>query len=199
MSTVISKSFQATFHLKVGFHRLQELELHDIDESEFRALLFEIPELWKKNSGRFDLGLQELFKTFGETDSLVFGVHIYSHGNSGVVLVVLTEYSRDSRVAVFRITAIIALITYKVNPQPFGRSAEVRLRSILEKLSYEDLEMFANANQYQGSDEVFVCPKCKARYMMRILTVSADGKVQCQNCLALIDPKEIHVDTSHDS
>jgi predicted Zn finger-like uncharacterized protein len=175
---------------------LQQLELYDIDESEYRALLHEIPKIWKKNSSFFDLGLHELFKTFGESDDFVFGVHIYNHHNRGLLFVVLTEYHRDSRIAVFRINAVLTIVTF---PEPSREKAEIRLREMLEELTYEDLEKFGVADQYRESGEVFVCPRCKAQYMMRVLNVAADGKVECQNCLALIDPNEIHIGTSHDS
>lgn len=175
---------------------MQELELHDIDENEYRALFHEIPNLWKKNSGFFDMGLGEIFGTFGESNNLVFGVHIYIRGNYSQLFIVLTEYLRETRTATFRINVVpITRVAFEQSRE----AAEVRFRQILEKLTYEELETFAIFNQYQGSDEVFVCPKCKARYMMRTLKVSEDGKVQCQNCLALIDPNEIHVDNSHDS
>lgn len=196
LPTVSSKSFQSSVLMKVGCYRLQELELLDIDESEYRAMFHEIPELWRKSSGLFDLGLNELFGSFAELADHIFGVHLYYHPSSSMLFVILTEYLKDTRVAVFRINAVTTIRTI---PKKSQKEAEVRFGKMLEKLTYEDLEMYSVANQYLESDEIFVCPKCKARYMMRTLGVSADGKIQCQNCLSLFDPNEIHGDTSHDS
>ena len=178
---------------------METLELYDIDEYQLRGLLHEIPELWKENSGFFGTTLKPVFQNFGELDNLIFGVHVFSHANGTWILIVLTEYLRDARIASFNISAR-NLVGW------FGPSAdkkgEIKFREILEKLTYEELEMFSVENQYQESDVIFVCPNCSAQYLMRVLRVTRDGRIECQNCSALFDPVELDVaqrSASHDS
>jgi hypothetical protein len=64
---------------------METIALHDIDEDEMRSLLRYFPEIWKKHSRFFDSGLRPIFENFGESEDLVFGVHIFTHAN-GVVL-----------------------------------------------------------------------------------------------------------------
>lgn len=172
---------------------MQELELYDIDESQYTALLNEIPNLWEKNTSFYQSSLKPVFKSFNDFETLVFGVHIFKYGNSSTIFVILTEYIRDAKLAVFNITA--TTITGVFSPTDY-KSGEIKFTKMLEEITYKDLEQIT---QQHDTNEVFVCPVCKAQYAKRILRVTVDGKVECQNCLALVDPNEIHVDTSHDS
>jgi hypothetical protein len=170
---------------------LQELELYDIDESQYIALLNEIPNLWEKNTSFYQSSLKPVFKSFNDFETLVFGVHIFKYGSSSTILVVLSEYIRDAKLAVFNFTA--TTITGVFSPTDY-KSGEIKFAKMLEEITYEDLERIT---QQHDTNEVFVCPVCKAQYAKRVLRVTPDGKVECQNCLALVDPNEIHDDTSH--
>jgi predicted RNA-binding Zn-ribbon protein involved in translation (DUF1610 family) len=82
------------------------------------------------------------------------------------------------------------------------KKGEVKLREMLEGLTYEELEKFAIVGQHLDDDTIFICPNCKAQYAMRVLQVSKDGRTECQNCKGLFDPTELDVvqrATSHDS
>ena len=177
----------------MGLLRLQELELYDIDENQYIALLKEIPNLWEKNTSFFQSSLKPVFQRFNDFETLVIGVHIFKYGNSSTIFVILTEYIRDAKLAVFNISA--TTITGVFSPTDY-KSGEIKFAKMLEEISYEDLEQIT---QQDDHIEIFVCPVCNAQFVKRVLRVTADGKVECQNCLALIDPNDIHVDTSHDS
>ena len=170
---------------------MQELELYDIDENQYTALLNEIPNLWEKNTSFYQPSLKLVFKSFNDFETLVFGVHIFKYGNASTIFVILTEYIRDAKLAVFSINA--KTITGIFSPTNY-KSGELKFTKMLEEISYEDLEQIT---QQHETNEVFVCPVCKAQYAKRVLRVTADGKLECQNCLALVDPNEIHDDTSH--
>ncbi len=169
---------------------MEAIALHDIEETELRSLLYNFPEIWKKNSGFFDSGLTQVYGNFGETENLVFGVHIFTHGNGAVLFIILIEYLRDSRVASFNINA--RSITGLFSPS-IHKKGEIKIREILEKLTYEDLEKFAIVGQHLEDDSIFICPRCKAQYLMRVLRVATDGKTECQNCNGLFSPEEIEI------
>jgi predicted RNA-binding Zn-ribbon protein involved in translation (DUF1610 family) len=178
---------------------METLELYDIDEEQLRGLLHEIPAIWKKNSGFFDTGLKPVFKNFGELDNLIFGVHLFSHANGARIFIILTEYLRDARIASFNIN--VRNTTGWLAPT-VHKSGELKFREMLEKLTYEELDLFSVENQYQESDEIFICPSCGAQYLMRVLRITSDGRIECQNCNALFDPVELDVaqkSASHDS
>jgi hypothetical protein len=71
------------------------------------------------------------------------------------------------------------------------KKGETKLREILENLTYAELEEFAVVGQHLEDDTIFICPDCKAQYLLRVLRVTIDGKTECQNCLHLFDPVEI--------
>ncbi len=169
---------------------METLELYDIDEDQLRGLLHQIPEVWKKNSGFFDTGLKLVFRNFGESDNLIFGVHLFSNANGARIFIILTEYIRDARIASFNIN--VRNTTGWFAPSTHN-SSELKFREMLEKLTYEELDKFSLESQYQESDEIFVCPNCSAQYLMRVLRVSRDGRVKCQNCLSLVDPTSLGV------
>ena len=173
-----------------GFITMKTLELYDIDEDELRGLLSEIPTIWKNNSGFFDSGLTPVFRNIGELDNLVFGVHIFSHGNRAMLFIILSEYMRDVRIATFNITAknMMGWFGYTSN-----NKGELKFKEMLEKLTYEELERFAVEHQYQESGEIFVCPNCSAQYRLRVLRVTEDNKIVCQNCNRLFDAIELNV------
>ena len=170
---------------------METIALHDLDEEELKGILDFLPEIWKKNSGFFDTGLTPIFRNFGESEDLLFGVHIFTHGNGAVLLIILTEYIRDSRVATFNINA--RSITGLFGPSSY-KKGEVKLREILEGLTYEDLEEFVIVGQHLDDDSIFICPSCKAQYHMRVLRVSADGRTECQNCKKLFSPSELGIE-----
>jgi hypothetical protein len=175
---------------------MEALELYDIDEDEIKGLLHHIPEVWKKNSSFFDTGLTLVFKSFGEHDNLLFGVHIFSHGNGAVMFIILTEYFRDSRIAVFNINA--RHITGWFSPSDHNKG-EIKLRQILEGLTYEELEHYSIVGKHIDDDQIFICPNCRAQYMMRVLRVSDDGRIECQNCRRLFSIVEIDETKKHTS
>ena len=169
---------------------METIALHDIDEDEMRSLLKYFPEIWKKNSGFFDTGLTPIFSNFGESEDLLFGVHIFTYGNGAVLFIVLTEYIRESRVATFNINA--RHITGFFSPSSH-KKGEVKLREILENLTYDELEEFAIVGQNLEDDSIFICPNCGAQYLLRVLRVSVDGRTECQNCKSLFNPSELGI------
>ena len=178
---------------------MELIELYDIDEAEYRSLLHEIPTIWKKNSSFFDTGLNPWFSNIGELDNLIIGVHIFSHGNGAQMFIILTEYLRDARIATFNINA--RTTTGWLGPTSYGKG-EIKFREMLEKLTYDEIEKFSIENQYQESDEIFICPNCKAQYFMRVLQITEDGRMVCQNCNKSFDTIELAVargSASHDS
>lgn len=166
---------------------MEIVELYDIDEAGLRGLLHEIPTIWKKNSVFFDTGLTPFFQNIGELETLIIGVHIFSHGNGARIFIILTEYLRDARIATFNInarstTGWLGSTSYK--------KGETKFREMLEKLTYEEIERFSIENQHQESKETFVCPNCRAQYLLRVLQVTEDGKIVCQNCNESFDLAE---------
>lgn len=130
---------------------METIALHDLDEDEMRSLLHHFPDIWKKNSRFFDTGLTPVFGNFGDSEDLVFGVHIFTHGNGVVLFIILTEYLRETRVATFNINA--RGITGLFSPSSH-KKGEVKLREILEGLTYEDLEEFAIVGQHLDDDSI---------------------------------------------
>lgn len=168
---------------------MEIVELHNIDENELRGLLHDISTIWDKNSGVFDTGLRDFFRNIEELDNLIFGVNMYLHGD-GMVFIVLTEYFKDSQIVTFRITAKNTSIWL----EPFQHSkGEIQLRTILENLTREELEIIGAENQYRDSLVIFVCPYCGAQYAKRALQTADDGSIICQNCNRLCNPLEQEV------
>ncbi len=167
---------------------MESIALHDLDENELKGILNFFPEIWKKNSGFFDTGLSPVFSHFGETEDLLFGVHIFTHGKGAILFIILTEYIRESRVATFNINA--RHITGWFSPSS-NKKGEVKLRAMLENLTYEQLEEFATVGQHFEDDRIFICPNCNAQYALRVLRVSIDGRTECQNCKTLFTPDEL--------
>lgn len=181
--------------VKVGWNPMETVELHDIEEKELRGLLAKMSEVWKSNSGFFDTGLRPVFHNFGELEDLLFGVHVFSHGNGAKIFIILTEYHREDRTATFNINA--RNITGWFAPSA-SKQSEVKFRRMLEKLTYEQLEAFAIETFYQEEEGIFICPNCNAQYMMKVLHVTRYGQIECQNCKRLFDPIELGA-ASHDS
>jgi len=178
---------------------LELLELYDIDEPELRSLLHEIPTIWRKNNSIFDSGLTPFFSNIGELETLIIGVHIFTHGNGAHLFIILTEYLKDARIATFNINA--KSTTGWFGPTSY-KKGEIKFREMLENLTYEEIETFSIENQYQESDEIFICPNCSAQYFMRILQVTKNGRVVCQNCNRSFDSTGLNVaqkSASHDS
>jgi predicted RNA-binding Zn-ribbon protein involved in translation (DUF1610 family) len=175
---------------------METIALHDISESEMRALLQYLPELWKKNSGFFDTGIKQIFSNFGETENTEFGVHIFSHRNGSLLIIILSEYLRDTSVASFNING--RYITGWFSPSA-NIKGEMKLREILENLTYGELEEYAVAGQHLEDDSVFICPDCGAQYLLRVLRVTIDGRTECQNCKHLFDPVELEFARRADS
>lgn len=167
---------------------METIALHEISESEMRALLQYLPELWKKNSSFFDIGIKPIFDSFGETENLVFGVHIFSHGNGSILYIILTEYLKDTCVASFNING--RHITGWFSPS-VNKKGETKLRELLENLTYDELEEFAAVGQNLEDESIFICPNCKAQYLLRVLRVTEEGRTECQNCKHLFDPVEL--------
>ena len=164
---------------------METVEFHDIDENELRGLLHEIPIIWKKNSGIFDTGLSQIFRNIGELGNLIFGVHIYLHGNGTKLFIILTEYFKDSRIVTFSITATNTVGW--LAPSPYAKG-EIKFRTMMEKLTREELEVFSTKNQFRESLEIFVCPYCGAQYANRVLQITEYGNMICQNCNRLCNP-----------
>jgi len=54
------------------------VELFDIDESEFKAILDNLSDIFDKRKDFFKQGFTLIFRNYGETDELLFGVHLFS-------------------------------------------------------------------------------------------------------------------------
>ncbi|MFW9974882.1 MAG: hypothetical protein ACFFDQ_06440, partial [Candidatus Thorarchaeota archaeon] len=71
------------------------------------------------------------------------------------------------------------------------KKGETKIKEALEGITFEELETYTKQGVYQGSDEIFQCSYCNAQYRLRVLRVTEDGKVECQNCGVLSNPKEV--------
>lgn len=167
---------------------METVEFHDIEEDTLRSLLHEIPVIWKENSGFFDDGLKLVFKNIGNLDNLLFGVHIFTHKNGTKMFIILTEYFRDTQIATFNINARTNVGWLAPSYYTIG---EEKFRTILENLTTEDLEMLSIKNLRHESDDIFVCPNCNAQYLMRVLQITEDVRIVCQNCNQSFDPGEL--------
>jgi len=106
------------------------------------------------------------------------------------MFVILTEYFRDTQIATINIDARTTVGWLAPSDYTTG---EKKFRTILENLTTEDLEMISIKNLRHASEDIFVCPNCNAQYLMRVLQVTVDVKIVCQNCNQSFDPIELDV------
>jgi predicted Zn finger-like uncharacterized protein len=159
---------------------METIEIFGIGEEKLMGILNTLPSLWKQRKETLNPSLELLFDKFGNKEDLLFAVQAYTHPASSIVIVLLTEYLRDLETASF--------VIYAYNLNPFGGVSEAtwssrRLRDILEDCIEVDLSAFS----HMKGDEIFVCPKCSARYRLRAMRITRDGRVECQNCGRIVE------------
>lgn len=163
----------------------ETIEFFDVEEDEFRAILDNLSDLYDKQRGFFEQGFTPIFKNYGATDELLFGVHLFSQGSGAKLHIVLSEYIRDARTASVNINSFY-LVGWGAHSRDIR--GEATIREFLQKLTYSELESHVRKGIYADSRELFICPKCSARYLLRALQVTEGGKVTCQNCDGLFSP-----------
>jgi DNA-directed RNA polymerase subunit RPC12/RpoP len=156
---------------------METIEIFGISEEKLLGILSTLPSLWEENREFLEPSLELLFEKFGNKDDLLFAVQAFTGPSS--IIVLLTEYLRDLETASF--------VIYAYN-LPLGGVTEAirserRLRDILEDYIEADFSAFSHLK----GDEVFVCPKCSARYSLRTLRLTRDGRVECQNCGKIVE------------
>ncbi|MFW9768500.1 MAG: hypothetical protein ACFFF9_10025 [Candidatus Thorarchaeota archaeon] len=175
---------------------METIALCDVDEDEVKGILYFFPKIWQKDSSIFDAGFFSIFNKFGESEDLLFGVNVFYHGNATRVVIILSEYMRESRTATFTINVKQVVGIFAPCDDEKG---EEKIKSMLENLTYEQLKEFAVSVRHLEDDRLFLCPICGAQYRMRVLHVSADGRIECQNCGRLFDPMELDMAPRRDS
>jgi predicted Zn finger-like uncharacterized protein len=73
------------------------------------------------------------------------------------------------------------------------KNQEIRIRELLEHITYDELAAYAEQEIRYHDEEIFICPSCGAQYKKRVLRVSVEGQIECQNCNELFTPEEIEV------
>jgi DNA-directed RNA polymerase subunit RPC12/RpoP len=169
---------------------METIEIFGIGEEKLLGILKLLPSLWKEKRGFLDPSLELLFDKIGEKDNLLFAVHAFVNPGSSTVVVLLTEYLRDLETASFVIYAYNLMSGASENIWS-GR----RLRDILEDCIEIDFSAFS---QLKG-DEIFVCPRCSARYRLRTMRLTRDGRVECQNCGRIVEYMPIEKKEDADS
>ncbi len=198
-NNVSAKSFQDKIKYEGGILVTETLELFDLEENEFKAILNNLESIYSTKKSWYDTGLQLIFKNFGDLDELMFGVHVFSQGQGLSISIILSEYDRDTKCSTFNISSIYlsGLSAYST-----FKKGETKIKEALQGLTFEELDAYTKQGVYEGSDEIFQCPHCNAQYRLRVLRVTEDGKVECQNCGVLSDPNEISTEeraVAHDS
>lgn len=170
---------------------METIEIFGISEARLLGILNILPSLWKERKEFLEPTLELLFEKFGNKDDLLFAIQAFT-GHSSII-VLLTEYLRDLETASF--------VIYAYN-LPLGGVTEAiwserRLRDILEDYIEGDFSAFSHLK----GDEMFVCPKCSARYRLKTLRLTRYGRVECQNCGRIVEyvPFEKEEDTNSDT
>lgn len=156
---------------------METATIKDIDKDSLVAFLDSFPELWNKDKSILEAGLTSLLHKYGETDELFFSVSHFTMGNG--LLIVFVEFQRQLGTADFEIHG------YMVSTEGIrGRHqfAEQKMRDII--LGY-DGEPFSTLSTI-SDDRMFECPSCKAKYVLRTMRISSDGRIECQNCGRLV-------------
>ncbi len=163
----------------------ETVELFDLEENEFKTILNNLGSIYSTKKNWYEAGLDPIFKNFGELDELMFGVHLFSQGQGISISIILSEYNRDTKCSIFNISSIYmsGLSAYST-----FKKGEIKIKEALQGLTFEELEAYTRQGVYEGSNEIFQCPHCNAQYRLRVLRVTEDGKVECQNCGVLSDP-----------
>lgn len=161
---------------------METIEIFGIEEDRLLGILNTLPSLWNSRKEFLEPSLELLFDKYGNKDNLLFAVQVFVHPQSSVMITVLTEYLRDIETASFVIYAYNLNVVSGVNESLWSAR---RLRDILEELIDVDLSQFSHLK----GDEIFVCPKCAARYRLRAMRITRDGRVECQNCGKIVEYK----------
>jgi DNA-directed RNA polymerase subunit RPC12/RpoP len=156
---------------------METIEIFEISEEKLMGILNTLPSLWKERKEFLEPSLKLLFEKFGNKDDLLFAVQAFTGPSS--IIALLTEYLRDLETASFVIYA------YDLSGGGVTEAirSETRLRDILEDYIEVDFSAFSHLK----GDEIFVCPKCSARYRLRTLRLTRDGRVECQNCGRIVE------------
>ncbi|MFW9927118.1 MAG: hypothetical protein ACFFDM_10140 [Candidatus Thorarchaeota archaeon] len=157
------------------------VEVEGISEEQMREVLIQLPDLWDQKRGILIPTLDPILRNFGETNDFVFGVHAFRLGDN-CVIIVLSEYHRGRDIATFSINA--TLLSGWGAPRT-ATKAEQKLCELIEMMSGEEWSGFIHSPRLEGT---FICPKCNARYSLRTTRQVTDGRFECQNCGALVNP-----------
>ena len=177
----------------------ETIELHDIDEMQFKAIMQKLHIFYGQRKSWYQSGVTPVFQKFGETDELLYGVHVFVGSDNRTIYLVLSEYYRGSQMAMININSSHYTGIFG---RTENRNGEIMLREALEAVTYEELDSYVNEIIIQEQDVIFNCPNCRAQYKMRALRISDDGRVECANCAKTYDPIELDVaqrSASHDS
>ncbi|MFW9974797.1 MAG: MJ0042-type zinc finger domain-containing protein [Candidatus Thorarchaeota archaeon] len=157
---------------------MESAEILGIDEEDLHGFMEVLPNIWEYEKPIFFPELKLTLSKFGETPELLFGVYIYSVG--GCIIVAFLEYQREFTTAIFEIHGFCSDVWDR--PRAEFQFGEKRLRDIIMKNAGKDYKAFSSI----PPGGLFVCPNCRAQYTFRSMKVSADGKVECQNCGRLV-------------
>ncbi|MFW9974799.1 MAG: hypothetical protein ACFFDQ_06020 [Candidatus Thorarchaeota archaeon] len=156
---------------------LETATIKGIDKDSLVALLDSLPKLWNKDKSILNVELTSLLHKYGETNELFFAVRHFKTGTG--LLIVFVEFQRQLGAAVFEIHG------YTLSNRMFGRdqSAEQKMRDIFLGYAGEPFSTLSTIS----ADRMFECPNCKAKYILRTMRISSDGRIECQNCSRLVD------------
>ncbi|MFW9807136.1 MAG: hypothetical protein ACFFFK_10450 [Candidatus Thorarchaeota archaeon] len=148
-------------------------EIQGIDEEDLFGYIRALPNFWEQTKRIFEPGIELILQKIGDTEDILLGVFIFSHYRGQIVI--FMEYQRDIRTAIFEIHG------YQINQWGTfveSKSSENRLRRIIENSADGDFKAFSAIPE----GGIFVCPNCRAQYSLRVLKITKDGKIECQNC-----------------
>ncbi len=156
---------------------METATIKDIDKDRLLALLDSFPKLWNKDKSILDAKLTSLLDKSGETNEFFFAVSHFTMGNA--LLIVFVEFQRQLGTAVFEIHGYIVSIE---GIQGRNQFAEQKMRDIILGHAGEPFSTLSTISE----DRIFECPDCKAKYALRTMRISSDGRIECQNCGRLV-------------
>jgi hypothetical protein len=152
---------------------LETAEILGIDEEDLHGFIRALPNLWEQTKRSFEPGIQLMLQKLGDTEDILFGVYIFS--NMGRQLIIFMEYQRDIAAAIFEIHGFQPNVWGSNISNSYG---EQRMRKIIEGSEGGDFKAFSAVPE----GGIFICPNCGAQYSLRVLKISSDGRIECQNC-----------------
>jgi len=156
---------------------METATIKDIDKDRLLVLLDSFPKLWNKNKSILDAKLTSLLHKSGETDELFFAVSHFTMGNG--LLIVFVDFQRKLGTAVFEVHGYILSVEGIRGRNQF---AEQKMRDIILGHAGEPFSTLSTI----AEDEMFECPDCKAKYALKTMRISSDGRIECQNCGRLV-------------